>query len=317
MARRPPGIRAKINLGLGVVLAIATIAFGASYAWMERTTVVDSNRQHLAHVASLVRLHLEASRGEHEITAALTDFAERLEQATGSRHHLILSTEGGKILATSETINSSERPAPGAEDGSNPISGALLPASLTVTVPVTLEGYEGRGALAARLTLEEPLAELPGKVVASLLRHFAFAAGLVGLALGSAAWLVHRLVIRPLGQLASATEEIARGGEWKPPFSGGRRADEIGVLEDCLAQMSRRIGESTRRERYGSAHLVALRVRRELDSPLREMEIRLAMLEKLLPHDSEEARVCREITSVLEEIAETRRRLQEVSSSPT
>jgi hypothetical protein len=72
-----------------------------------------------------------------------------------------------------------------------------------------------------------------------------------------------------------------------------------------------------RRERYGSAHLVAARVRRELDTPLREMEIRLAMLEKLLPHGSEEASVCGEIASILEEIAETRRRLEEVASSPT
>ena len=247
--------------------------------------------------------------------AALSSFAERLAEATRSEHQLILRAADGEILATTEgsvPISSSD---PRGSAGVGLFWQGVLPASLSETMPVDLTG-RGDGARTARLIVEESLGALSAGVAASFFGHFALAASIAGLAMGSVAWLVRRLVIQPLGEVAAATQQIARGGEWEPFLPKRRASDEMGMLTDGLAQLSRRLFDAVRRERYGSAHLVAERVRRELDSPIRGIEARLAMLERLLPAEAEEARLCREIETGVAAIAEARRRLLEIPDSP-
>lgn len=309
------GIRAKLNLGLGLVLLAATLVLGASYAWLETATRIESDRRHLVEIAALARLHLETPSAEQRMDAALSRLARSLAEATGSEHHLVLRGGDGEVLATAEgSVSARSQLGRGAGVGS--AWRALLPASLSETIPVDLPGG-GDGGRSARLVVEESLDEVSASVTVSLLGHLALAASIAGLAMGSVAWLVRRLVIGPLREVAAATQQIARGGEWKPFLPKRRASDEIGVLVDGLAQLSRRLAEAVRRERFGSAHLVAVRVRRELDSPIRDIEVRLAMLQRLLPADAEEARVCREIESHLTAIAETRRRLLEISDTPS
>ena len=88
-------------------------------------------------------------------------------------------------------------------------------------------------------------------------------------------------------------------------------------MEDHLAQMSRRLVEEVRDERYGSAHMVAERVRRELDEPLRRAAMELTALETLLAVGSDEARARAQIAAELEEIAEISRRLQTLPARPS
>lgn len=310
------GIRAKLNLGLGLVLIVATFVFGASYAWIEATTLVESDRRHLVEIAALARLHLETTSGREPVDAALSRFARPLASATGSEHQLVLRDAAGEVLATTEGSAPARSSVPGRGSGVGSVWRAVMPGSLSETIPVNLPG-RGEGDRPARLVVEESLDALSSCTAASLLGHLALAASIAGLAMASVAWLVSRLVIAPLRDVAAATQQIARGGEWRPFLPKRRASDEIGMLTDGLAQLSRRLAEAVRRERYGSAHLVAERVRRELDSPLRDIEVRLAMLERLLPAEAEEARLCREIEVQLTAIAETRRRLLEIPDVPS
>jgi hypothetical protein len=310
------GIRAKLNLGLGLVLLAATLVFGASYAWLETATRIESERRHLIEIAALARLHLETTSAEQRIDAALSGLARSLAEATGSEHHFVLIGGDGEVLATAEGNVVADRSQLGRGAGVGSAWRAVLPASLSETIPVALPG-RGDGGRSARLVVQESLDEIPASVTASLLGHLALAASIAGLAMGSVAWLVRRLVIGPLREVAAATQQIASGGEWRPFLPNRRASDEIGVLVDGLAQLSRRLVEAVRRERFGSAHLVAERVRRELESPIRDIDARLAMLEGLLPAEAEEARLCREIEVQLTAIAETRRRLLEIPETPS
>ncbi len=129
--------------------------------------------------------------------------------------------------------------------------------------------------------------------------------------------MTHRLVVRPVRELVAATDAIARDGLWGLIEPSERRQDEIGVLEDHLAEMSRRLVEAVRAERYGSAHLVVERVRREIDGPLRRSAKQLAVLEELLPRDDSDAACARsEVASELEKIANIVRRLESLPPSP-
>lgn len=83
-----------------------------------------------------------------------------------------------------------------------------------------------------------------------------------------------------------------------------RTRDEIGVLADRLAEMSRRLPEAVRSERYGSAHLVALRVRRELEEPLRRSAMQLTVLGNLLSCGSDADRAREEIAAQLKRVGE-------------
>ncbi len=132
---------------------------------------------------------------------------------------------------------------------------------------------------------------------ASLIRHLGFGAGVVGIAMLAAGMLVHRLVVGPVREIPAATDEIAQHGQWEPITPRGRRRDEIGDLEGHSAQMIRRRVEEVRDGRYGSAHRVAERVRRELDEPLRRVAMELTVLETLLAVDSEEARARAQIAA--------------------
>ena len=120
----------------------------------------------------------------------------------------------------------------------------------------------------------------------------------------AAAALVQRIVLRPIRELVIATEAVARDGFWGPIHPSERRRDEIGVLADRLAEMSRRLPEAVRTERYGSAHLMALRVRRELEEPIRRSEMQLAVLESVLSPGSDEARVREEIAAQMKRVRE-------------
>lgn len=309
------GIRAKLNLGLGLVLLAATLVFGASYAWVETATRIDSDRRHLSEIASLARLHLETDSAEQGMDAALSGLARSLAEATRSEHHLVLLGGDGEVLATAEdSVSDRSQLRRGVGVGS--AWRVVLPAALSETIPVDLPG-DGDGGRSARLVIEESLDAISASVAARFLGHLALAASIAGLAMGSVAWLVRRIVIGPLREVAAATQQIASGGEWRPFLPKRRASDEIGVLADGLARLSRRLVEAVRRERFESAHLVAERVRRELESPIRDIDARLAMLQALLPAEADEARLCREIEVQLTAISEARRRLLEIRDAPS
>lgn len=118
-------------------------------------------------------------------------------------------------------------------------------------MPLQVAGYATpeAGRQPTRLMLAEPLPELRGQVFASLSRHFLFAGGLVGLTMLFVGAIVHRLVVRPVRELAMPAEGIARDGQWEPIHPTARRTDAIGALTDRIATMSRRFADAVRSER--------------------------------------------------------------------
>ena len=313
---QPFGIRAKVNVGLGVIILVATAAFGTAYALLEGNAAVEAKREHLQQSARLARFQLEEVRDRDDLETGVRELSRRLSESTGAAHRVVVMSAGGESLATSEIGGRAVAEAAGHTTGEP--SDVLLPSSLRVEVPLSLGAYVAKreDLRPARLVLEESLADLPRYVLSSLARHFAFAGGLVGLAMLCAGLLIHWLVVRPVRELVAATEGIGRDGHWEPIQPSARRDDEIGVLVDRVAELSRRLGEAVRAERYGSAHLVASRVRRELDEPLRHAEAQLAVLEKLLPPACPEARAVDEIADRVQEIAEFARRLEEIRAVP-
>lgn len=305
--RRVLGIRAKLNLGVGVVVLASALAFGAVYALIERATLLAEKRDHLHHVASMARLSL-GGREPSDIHREISEFGLHLTQATGAPHRIWIEDAAGNRLA-------------GSEDGADPEElptgveapwGSLFPATMVGEVPIEM----GSASPAARLVVEESLEGLSAQTRAAFLRHLGFAIGLFGLTALAVSRLAHVLVVRPVRQLATATERIGDGAHWEPYSPSVRRNDEIGVLCDRFAELSRRLLSLVRDERYGSAHLVTIGIERALDEPIRQAQLELAVLQASLPAGSDEAERCVHLAGNLEEIVELARRFKELGDHP-
>jgi hypothetical protein len=301
------GIRAKLNLWVGMVVFASALAFGSAYATIERSTILREKRDHLAHMASIARLSLEG-RGLDALPEEIRILNERLSEATGSAHRIRIDDGAGRRLAPD--AGRPDHPPPRAETAG--VWARLFPVTLTADTPIRLTG----NPTPARLLVEESLEDLPRDLRASLLRHVAFAALLFGLATFSTSLLAHLLVVRPVRELAAAADRIAQSGTWEPYSPSVRRRDEVGILCDRFAELTRRLLALVRDERYGSAHLVALGVERGLESPLHDAEMELALLRASLPADSDDLEHCEKLGEHLEEIRDLGRRLKQIGSHP-
>jgi HAMP domain-containing protein len=297
------GVRGKLNIGLCSVLLVVTVAFGTGYAFLERGDVLEARRAHLRDMAGIARLHLGGVKDRSELELSVNEFTRQLSTATGRVEHVVIEDNRNMILASSQS--GTIPPPPESALGENAAT-MLVPPLIWVTIPLSIETYvpaRGEGH-PARLVLHESAEGIVGTFRVSLLRHLGFAAGLVGVAMFAAAVLVQRIVLRPVRELVTATESVARDGFWGPIYPSERRRDEIGVLADRLAEMSRRLPEAVRSERYGSAHLMAVRVRRELGEPLRRSRMQLSILESLLSPGSDAARAREQIAAHLKTVRE-------------
>jgi HAMP domain-containing protein len=319
MARFHLGVGAKLNLALGVVLLCITATFGVSYALLERNMVLDIEREHLTHLASLARLYLADVGDRDELEAVVSEFNKKLASSRRAPHRLVVEDSRGEALATSNFGKAFQSTDGGPHRSEQGPRVEMAPSVLRAELPLRLERYTpAMGSHEpSRIVLFESLPRIGEMFQTSVLWYLGFGAGLVGLAMLAAGAMTHRLVVRPVRQLVAATDEIARDGLWGLIEPSERRQDEIGVLEDHLAEMSRRLVEAVRAERYGSAHLVVERVRREIEGPLRRSAKQLTVLEELLPRDDSDAACARsEVASELEKIADIVRRLESLPPSP-
>ncbi len=312
------GIRGRINVALAGIICLATIAFGTGYAWIERSNLLEAEREHLHHLAALAEGQISKATNPDELNEILRALKQNLFDTTKIAHELEVTTAEGIVIATSVGDDGKSSPLLTTYSGEPGRHDFLLPSSIEVNSPLRFNRFEASSPnrQPARLSMTEPLDGLRQHILTSLLRHFLFAGGLVTITMLFVGAIVHRLVIRPVRELAAATEGIARDGDWDPVRpTTTRHNNEIGVLADRIATMSRRLAPAVRNERYGSAHLIAERVRRELEEPLRRVRIQLEIL-KAVATDSDEARACEEIDMAIQEIAAIGRRLGEVQSIP-
>lgn len=302
-----PGIRAKLNIGLGVVVLVSALAFGSVYALVERATILGEKRDHLVHLASMAALSFQGVDGSL-LSTQVAEFSRHLSEATGALHRIRIEDATGRTIVGSEPATHASRVR---ADGTG-IWHALFPSTMIGETSIQM----GPGAAPARLIVEESLEGLPEDVRASLLRHVAFAALLLGLVALSTSLLAHFLILRPVRELAAAADRIGADGAWEPFSPSIRRRDELGILCDRFAELSRRLQSAVRDERYGSAHLVALGVERGLEEPVRHAEMELALLQASLPAGSEELGRCANLAAHLDEIAEVGRRLKTIGGHP-
>lgn len=302
-ARRGLGIRARLSLALGGVLLVATLAFGLVYADIERGALLEVERGHLEHIARLVSLRLSGVETREALEEAVRAMEQELNEVCDTGHEIVVRDERGTVLAMSHPDRSGG-PTEGGDAG-------VLSGSLRVGVPVHFARWSARegSASPSRLVIHESLAGVQPLFRRSLSRHLVFGAGVVALVLIAAGLTTDRMVVRPIRELAGLTDRIAQDGSWGPIAPSRRRRDEIGRLGDHLADMSRRLVDSVRDERYASASLVATRVHQELDEPLRRIAMHLAVLQELLPRDSEAGPALHSLWTELDHVTEILRGL--------
>lgn len=301
------GIRAKLNLGVGIVVLVSALAFGSLYALVERATILGEKHDHLVHVASMARLSFEGT-DESALREEVAEFNRHLSEATGAPHHIRIEDAAGRALVGSD----SRSHVASVHTDDTGLWSSLFPSTMAGEIPIRM----GPGAPSARLIVEESLEDLPSNLRVSFLRHVAFAAVLFGLAAFCTSLLAHFLIVRPVRELATATEQIGTNGPWEPFTPTVRRRDEVGILCDRFAELSRRLLTVVRDERYGSAHLVAVGVERGLEEPVRHAQMELALLRASLPAGSEELQRCTNLAGHLDEIVELGHRLKDIGGHP-
>jgi len=306
------GIRAKLNVSVGIVMLVSALAFGSLFALIERASVLAEKQDHLAHVASMAKLSLEL-RDPESLSTGITEFNAHLSQATGATHHMWIESEAGGVLYGNDGASSpGSRTRPTADNPSLNIWSTFFPPAMWHHAPIQI----GLSDTSAVLWVEESLAALPGDLAALLMKHIGFAAALFALIALSISLLAHFVIVRPIGELVAATEQLGKDGDWETFAPSARRKDEIGILCERFADLSRRLAATVRDERYGSAHLVAVGVERSLEEPLRHAEMELAVLRASLSGDGEELQHCENLSAQLAEIADVAHRLKRIGAHP-
>jgi signal transduction histidine kinase len=92
------------------------------------------------------------------------------------------------------------------------------------------------------ITVERPMSVILARPLASI-RVLTVLAIVLAAAGAAVAWLLTHQVVRPLGELTSAAEEIARGNFARRVHA--RRNDELGRLADAFNHMAERVGISS------------------------------------------------------------------------
>lgn len=302
-ARGALGIRARLSLALGGVLLVATLAFGLVYANIERGTILEVERDHLEHIARIATVRLSDVENREALEDAIRELEQELNEVRDTGHEILVRDDRGAVVAMSHPRRSSGR--------SDARDASVLPRSLRVAVPVRFARWSeaSGGAKPSRLVIYESLDGVQPLFQRSLWRHMLFAGGVVALVLVAAGLTADRMVVRPVRELAGLTDRIAQDGSWLPIAPSRRRSDEIGRLGDHLADLSRRLVDSVRDERYTSASLVATRVHQELDEPLRRIAMYLAALQELLPRDSDAGPALHSLWTELDQVTEILRGL--------
>ena len=289
-------IQRKLNLVLAAVVLVASIVLAALAAWLEQRAVLETKQKHAEHVAAWVALDLEERGAQADLRATLREVSQRLSEATGERHRLLLLNGQGEVLGGREA----EGEAPGS-------AAPALVARRRLAWSDAAPGAQERW-----IQVEEPMDRDLDALASRFAQHLGLAAFLSALVMVTVGILVSRLICRPVKALAEAVDPVGREGHWEPLELPSRRNDEIGLLIDRVAELGRRLAPEVRSERFEAAHLVATRVQREMAEPVRELEMRVAALGGFIPSNSDGSQLVQEIAERVAALREFQRRLQEV-----
>jgi len=285
------GIRLKLVSSLAAILIVSTILLATVFAFREQRNLVALKRDHLQHSAELAgNLLSEIAPTERERAIGLWNRTT----ATGPSYKVLFS---GDHEESPNSRSQSDFGSPGMM-------------STTVRIPATPDGKGWQ------LMAVEPRPDTRALLIASLGEHFMLGVLLTAAAILAVALICHRLVVRPVHWLIAAADAMAQGDDWEPIRPLTRRRDEIGILGDHFADLSRRLASAVRSARHGSAHLVAVRVRRELEDPIRRLTLGLATLEAAGSDDLDAKREIQDMYDQIRVLRETSARLSEISPDP-
>ncbi len=286
------GIRGKLVASLSGILVALTLVLGTMFAVREHRSIVELKRDHLRHSAQLAAKLLQQTDKDvgQRVIDAWNDTA-----AAGPKLRLVWSGDHG--------ANATQ---------ANPT--ALNSSKLMMTVSIPLEN--GSAAFPAQLIAAEPLPDARTFLLGVLAGHLALGALLSAAASLGVAFVCQRVVVGPVRWLVSAADGMAQGDDWEPIRPENRRKDEIGVLGDHLAELSRRLARVVRSSRHDSAHLVAVGVRREMEEPLRRLTLSVATLEAAGFRDPDVGREVEQIEGQLKTLQEISGRLANVDATP-
>jgi methyl-accepting chemotaxis protein len=285
------GIRTKLISSLAAILVVLTLLLGTGFAIREQRRIVDLKRDHLRHSAELA-----ASLLEQTAPADRERAIDTWNRASGGSPSFSVMFRGDHEGTSSAFAD----------------PGGRASELMSVEVPIP----SASGDEPSKLVATEPMPDTQALLLANLSEHFALGAFLTAAAMLAIAIVCQRLVVRPVRWLVNAADAMAQDDDWEPVYPENRRSDEIGVLGDHIAELSRRLASAVRSARHGSAHLVAVRVRRELEDPIRRLTVGLVTLEAASESDPDAKREIQQMYNELRLLNEISRRLGDVSPEP-
>lgn len=285
------GVQLKLVCSLAAILIVSTILLGTSFAFREQRKLAALKREHLQYSAQLAG----------NVLGGIAP-AER-ERAVGVWNRTVSTGPSYMILSSGYPDESRDSDTP-SDFGSSEMMSTPVP------IPTASDGENWR------LIAAEPRPDRRALLAASIGEHVVAGLLLASAAILAAALACQWLVIRPVRWLVEAADTIAQGDDWEPIRPQNRRQDELGVLADHLAALSRRLASAVRSARHGSAYLVAVRVRRELDDPIRRLTVGLVTLEASIDGDREMKHQVQQMYDQLRVLNEVSTRLADISPDP-
>ncbi len=276
------GIQARLIVSLSGVLVLLTLVLGAAFAVREQGGLAVLKRDHLQHSAAIVARLLKPT----DATGRMTEVVEGLNA---------LAEPGPRFRIVWEDDHSA--------------SPNRIPEVRLLTAERAL-GPDGR------LLVAEELPDPPALLISGIADHLLIGALLTAAAVLAVSFVCQRIVVRPVRLLVAIADAAAGGQPWATREPDLRFRGEIGVLADHLREMSRKIAAAARSARYEAAHLVALRVLRETEEPLRQLRLSMATLEALVTEGSDVEREVRKMGRHLSTLREIARRFDEVPTEP-
>src|SRR3990172_1793966 len=263
----------RLSLSTRLDLITASILLGTMAAFVgleyarEGEALLRAQAEQLATIAALTARTLPDRLSEITTEELRTVASARAEQSVSIR----LVRDGRVVISSSE--RAMEMPALKKIDWSSDYDAWRTLTGLAVSVPYRSSATGPTGGT-AELVVETSLASVNRTLSGTLRLHVIHGLATVLAMMLGVAWVLRRAVHGPFARMVSAMNVMGRGTwELDVPLSYD---DEVGALTTAFNRMGRKLTrtalEFARAEKLAALALLTTRLRRDLDSPLSEIE---------------------------------------------
>ena len=263
----------RLSLSTRLDLITASILLGTMAAFVgldyarEREALLRAQAEQLATIGAFAARTLPNRFSEITTEELRTVASARAEQSVSIR----LVRDGRVVISSSE--RAMEMPALKKIDWSSDYDAWRTLTGLAVSVPYRSSATGPTGGT-AELVVETSLASVNRTLSGTLRLHVIHGLATVLAMMLGVAWVLRRAVHGPFARMVSAMNVMGRGTwEVDVPLSYD---DEVGALTTAFNRMGRKLTrtalEFARAEKLSALALLTTRLRRDLDSPLCEIE---------------------------------------------